>query len=49
MDEVLVTVGLLMSCLFIGITIAQSDSASSRVSDVNTAAPENTEPETRGY
>lgn len=48
MDEVLVTVGLLMSCLFIGIVIAQSDSASSRVSDVNSAAPE-TDEEVKGY
>ena len=49
MDEVSVTVGLLMSCLFIGIVIAQSDSASSRVSDVNSAAPENTDEEVKGY
>jgi len=40
MDEVLVTIGLLMSSLFTGILLAQSDSASSRVSDVNSAAPE---------
>ena len=46
MDEVLVTIGLLMSCLFIGITIAQSDRASSRDSDVNSAAPET---ETSGF
>ena len=49
MDEVLVTIGLLMSSLFIGILIAQSDSASSRVSDVNSAAPEISDDETRGY
>jgi len=40
MPEVLVTIGLLIGCMFIGILLAQSDSASSRVSDVNSAAPE---------
>jgi hypothetical protein len=48
MPEVLVTIGLLMSSLFIGILIAQSDSASSRVSDVNSAAPE-TKKDIKGY
>jgi hypothetical protein len=48
MPEVLVTIGLLMSSLFIGILIAQSDSASSRVSDVNSAAPE-TKQDIKGY
>lgn len=46
MDEVLVTVGLLMSILFIGILIAQSDSASKQKADVNSAAPET---DTGGY
>ena len=49
MDEVLVTIGLLMSSLFIGILIAQSDSASSRGAHVKPAAPEISDDETRGY
>ena len=47
MDEVLITVGLLMSIVFVGILLA-SESASSGQGYVKPAAPE-TEEHIRGY
>ena len=47
MDEVLITVGLLMSIVFVGILLA-SESASSGPGYVKPAAPE-TDDEVKGY
>jgi hypothetical protein len=46
MDEVLVTVLLLICATVVGILIAHTDSASKQKDDVNSAAPES---DTRGY
>ena len=40
MDEVLVTIGLLICATVVGILIAHTDSASKGQADVNSAAPE---------
>ena len=46
MDEVLVTVLLLICATVVGILIAHTDSASKGQADVNSAAPES---DTKGY
>ena len=47
MDEVLVTIGLLICATMVGILIAHTDSASKGQADVSSAAPETDE--VKGY